>query len=1669
MTCVNVLKSVLLACAIVVAPNLFSAEYVWIEGEAPTASSVKVEPSACENAQYLSGGKWLSYAVPPTESEAKVPKDGATFDYEFQIATPGTYQVWDRIGFESIRTAFQWRIDEAAAWNDIKGDELTTDLMRGGFFCEISWLKLGQAELTAGKHTLHFKVSVTYKTEKDVKKPNGVNFTADAFALTLGDFHPHSKFKPDEAWQTENDKKAAAQIFNVAAPKNPGERVNLSLSGLWEITRFDEGAIDDRTGPIKAPPKAEDCIWMGIDVPSDRNTARPDLVMCHRYFYRCKLNVPAELKGSSFCLHLPLTSMITTVFVNGELCGSTHAALAYWECDISKAIKPGAANEIWVGIKDTYYAKIENTRSTFHVPTEHWVAQWTTEHFDFPIAGHLQNGILLEPTLTVSGGVYAADVFAMSSVKNKTLTLETTLRNTTGEDAALTLNYEIVPLAGGAPEKTFAPVQATVPAGKELVIKPNEKWENPKLWWPDAPNQYLAVTKVSLNGKIVDTTQIKFGFREWEWEGIDFKLNGVPWHGRADTTGGSIASLKAHSQNMVRLWGSPLNVTEKVLDEHDAEGMPARWTGTFDGEGGAYGQFYGGQPLFERYIDQTAAWIKAHRNHPSIFIWSIENEITFINARNWGKLPIWEPWAKKCWETVRVIDPTRPVMVDGGRALMDNSLPVYGGHYEEGDGRTYPDESYTLTHLMNDHGWAQPWPIDRNKPIFMGESFYVRGYPPAYFAMFGGEKAFLGRSESADGAGLMLKMLSEGYRWNNITYHFWAGGKDLSDYYNCWKDVAILSREWNWSFGSGTTVARTLKVFNDTHTAEPIDAAWQLKVKDQVVQDGKRAFNTAPGMAEQFEISFKVPEVQERTPAEFILTCSRGGKEVFRDVKPVAIIAQNGAAKPTIKTEELLVLDPNGSVKARLKERGVAFTDVAKFDDLPAAAKVVIIGKDALDARQSTDPKFQALAANGARVLILDQANPLHYLAVPADLEPAGVTGRIAFIENLQNPCFAGLDQQDFFTWSKDHVVYRNAYRKALRGATSLVQCDEELNCTALTTCAVNDGLIVLCQLVVGEKLATDPVAQRLFDNMLNYVAAYAPIRKHTAVAMAADRPEYKMLVNSGLQFDPATSALDALTDGKHEIVVAQATPETLHALAGALDKVKTFTNAGGTLMLWGLDEKGLADFNTIVGVPHMIRQFEMERVTLPAQRDPILSGLTSRDIVMDSAQAQNQWAGDRFAANDVYSSIVDVEDVAPFATIPGPEYWGFPGATPGFDHYPRNMFNGFTSADSWKYSFTIVTTKTPTATKWPLTFPQEQEFTDLEILFAPIFSPVGKLNLYFDADPTPVTLEIKGDWKALQRLPLPAPRKAKVLTLELADFEKKPQGDTLVGIDNMRLFVKRPADIGERVRPLLNIGGLVKYRMGQGCILLNNLRATDKEAVPVNAQKKQNIVSTLLRNLNATFAGSKTVVAGAGMAYTPVALDEKCNMFLTHDKGWFDARDFSLLPKGEQKFTGVTYLIRDFKTSPLPSCIMLASEGNKVNLPKEVKGIKVNAKADALFFLHTAFYQHEWNKPKQGDQTPPVIFKYVVHFADGSAADVPIRFKTGVGPWAVENPAGLKEAAVAWAAPFATGKEQAVAYQFQWDNPKPEAVITEVDMVYTGQYFAAPVLLGLTAGTAAK
>ncbi|MDR3634726.1 MAG: glycoside hydrolase family 2 TIM barrel-domain containing protein [Isosphaeraceae bacterium] len=1690
-------------CALSAASDVRAQDYIWIEGEAPAKATGELQTGGWGHPEYLSAEKWLHGSIDANQLEAKTPPEGISLTYEFKTKEAGDFEVWARLGFEFVRSPLRWRIDHGP-WAEYSSADLTTDLMGLADWTEVAWARLGKARLGTGKHALEVNFARQYEEKGGKKEPKRILFGLDCFALTRGPFRPNGPYKPDENWLKPIDQDAARQVFEVKPGAAP--RTETPLSGLWQVARDDEQEIQDRTGPVTKLPDQHDLLsWKGIKVPGNRDVERPDLQYCHRFLYRTKIKIPA---GDSFILRFPSTALIASILVNGRYCGYSKAPYTRFDCDITRAVKPGAVNEICVSIKDYYYAIAQNgegksVRLMFNVPTE-WMygsSGLSSARFaDMPVVlqGRAQ-GILEPPTLITAGPAYVEDVFAKPSVQKKEFGLEVSVRNPTDRELSVRVSNQVVPLGGEKAEKTFQADTISVPARAGTTIRLNERWADPKLWWPDDPQQYEVVTELSIDGRVVDATRTKFGFREWEWTGNAFKLNGIPWNLHADTSHNetkdpeqAVKDWRTWGVNMFRFWGTRPwtgKSQAETLDFFDAHGVVVRRSGIFDGEGASYllvedkdGKPVARQALFDNWRDQLRAWVKAERNHPSVFVWSIENEITYINARNLGWLPQVEPEIKKGVDMVMALDPTRPAMIDGGDALRDRSLPIYGNHYNEYPMREYPDEAYTMAKAYRRHTDepnASPWPIGDDRPLFLGESFFVRGRQPSAYSEVGGESAFLGWPEARKGVGLITRMLAEGYRWHGVAaVHFWMDGADAGRAHTkAWQPVAALCREWNWTFGAGDLVERTFKVFNDTRSDEPIEVVWRVRVgRQQAAIEGNSIMRLKPGSAAELPIRFRVPVVNERTPGEFEITCRRAsasvsdrrrnaGKEVvFHDVKSLWVIPRDAARERSLAKADLVVLDPKGAVRDHLAKYEVAFTPIESPDAIPTGAKVIVVGPDALTARQSTDPSWRAMAERGARILVLDQRHPLQYQAVPADLEATEHAGRIAFVEDLDHPAFKGLGQDDFFTWSGDHVVYRNAYKKASRGAKSLVQCDEMLSCSALAECNVRDGLLLLSQLDIGAKLRSDPVAQHLFDNMLNYCARYRPVAKTTAVVLSRGDRRAKLLENAGLKSRAASDVLGALTNDHNEIVVADASPANLKVLATHRDSLRAFHDRGGWLMLWGLTPEGLADYNAVVGQDHVIRPFRMERVSLPPVRDPILSGLTMRDVVLESTRQIFPWSGDKFPADDAFTHVVDLDDVAPFASCPKESYgWS-------------QMTNGLVSADAWVFIFSHDLKKSDPHPRWTATLPKEEELVEFSIVPNLFYHVMTKFRLYFNGDEqTAVDLDLKPAMEK-QTFPLPSVR-AKTITLQPIAW-KEVGTQPVVSVENIWIKAKRSERYQQEVVPLLNVGALVKYRKGRGGILLNQLKVQESEANPVNTEKKQTIVATLLRNLGAAFAGERSMVAGANLKYRPVPLDEKCNQYLTARQGWYSGSgDLGHFPVGEQKFAGVSYLVRDFRTSPLPSCIMLAGPEAKGSLPSAVTGIPVGHKADVLFFLHTLNQVRAWKAPQdpKADATAPAVFRYVIRYADGSQADVPVRYGRGVGHWVSSDPKGLPEAAVAWAAPFPgderSGK-QAVVYQMAWTNPKPGVPIASIDMTYdpkVGSVYGAPAILAITSATSVE
>ncbi len=598
--------------------------------------------------------------------------------------------------------------------------------------------------------------------------------------------------------------------------------------------------------------------------------------------------------------------------------------------------------------------------------------QGVTMRFDYPVRGQTRNGILDDLTLVATGQAYASDVFVVPSVERSELGLHIEVTNPTDSPAEVVVRNEVVPLGGGDADLTVPDKTLTVEPDSVATLTLAEPWAGPRLWWPDDPFQYEVITRVVLDGRVVDTKRTKFGFREWRIEGTRFALNGIPWQLRADleyydaapgAAEQAVARWGETGQNMFRLrfqtnWGGMTQ--NKALDFFDSHGVPVRKTcSTFDGQAASYRlvDWIGGDEgrkalnaaLFENWRKQIAARVRRQRNHPSIFVWELDNEIIFINTRNFGNLDVVEPEFTKSARLVEQLDPSgRGVMVAGGRALMDQSLPINGCHYEAVALRHYPDMAYGLGEWTANTDWT-PWPMAKDRPIFLSEEYYAGGYNPDWYAAVGGPVCFLGRSDTRDACGLIGRMYSEGYRWQELgAFHYWMASGNGTAHYAAWAPVLALCREWNWSFDSGATVPRTIMVRNDTRLDAPVEFAWALEVGGQTVAADRRSLTIPPGEGETPTITLPLPDVSQRTNAVLRLSCTRDGAEVWSEEKTLSVLPMETPAPPPTDVGDIVVWDPQGAATVRLAARGVPFEALTSLEALPADFRRLVGGAGAL-------------------------------------------------------------------------------------------------------------------------------------------------------------------------------------------------------------------------------------------------------------------------------------------------------------------------------------------------------------------------------------------------------------------------------------------------------------------------------------------------------------------------------------------------------------------------------------------------------------------------------------------------------------------------------------------------------------------------------------------------
>lgn len=280
------------------------------------------------------------------------------------------------------------------------------------------------------------------------------------------------------------------------------------------------------------------------------------------------------------------------------------------------------------------------------------------------------------------------------------------------------------------------------------VAKVNLNVAMPHRWNLDDPYLYTLRAVLTTDGAVVDSASTRVGLRTLEFtpdngfalNGRNMKVKGVCLHHDAGTLGAVVPkevwhrrlmNLKAIGTNAIRMSHNPqapvlYDLCDElgflVMDEGSDEWeFPKRkWV---EGWNKGTPKYEGTYDFFEEWIDRDITDIvRRDRNHPSIFLWSVGNEVDYPNdpyshpvldgssinqpmyggynpdapdARRIGEI------AKRLASVIRAVDTSRPVTGALAGVVMSNetdypqAVDVVGYNYTENryaeDHATYPD------------------------------------------------------------------------------------------------------------------------------------------------------------------------------------------------------------------------------------------------------------------------------------------------------------------------------------------------------------------------------------------------------------------------------------------------------------------------------------------------------------------------------------------------------------------------------------------------------------------------------------------------------------------------------------------------------------------------------------------------------------------------------------------------------------------------------------------------------------------------------------------------------------------------------------------------------------------------------------------------------------------
>ena len=463
-------------------------------------------------------------------------------------------------------------------------------------------------------------------------------------------------------------------------------------------------------------------------------------------WYRYELTPKAEWKGKRIVLDFQGIMLVGDVYLNGQRVGGTDYGYLGFDIDLSKLLKWGQVNEIIVKA-DT--GKPNNSR-------------WYT-------GGGLFRDVNL--IVTDKNLYFPRHPLFIRTVNNKEIKIRANILNLQKtKKPQIPVEVKILNAEGKVVTQQKSDLHFNAKWRDREYELPSISLENAKLWSPDTPYLYTAeVTLYDNEGNIADQIREPFGIRTIEMNpekgllvnGKKVLLKGYANHHTLGALGAAaypraiekrLKLMKEFGMNHIRTSHNPysedfLKLCDKygilVVDE-----LYDKWLT----------QYAGGRVEWESlWQKDIPEWVKRDRNHPSVILWSLGNEL-----QQYSNLPFndWGVTAYKLQkELLHRYDDTRLTTVamhPRYRNLETDSIPAdlavatevnsynYRYMYFPGDMKRYPEKTFYQSEASVAAMGPNFYEMDRDKVLglaywgaidYLGESmgWPVKGWNQGVF------------------------------------------------------------------------------------------------------------------------------------------------------------------------------------------------------------------------------------------------------------------------------------------------------------------------------------------------------------------------------------------------------------------------------------------------------------------------------------------------------------------------------------------------------------------------------------------------------------------------------------------------------------------------------------------------------------------------------------------------------------------------------------------------------------------------------------------------------------------------------------------------------------------------------------------------------------------------